>query len=69
MTIGVTYMRTSNVRQQTCYLMELMDEGVLDPKAVAEACLVWLSEDDVRGMSKANELPVFDDEDDEDDEE
>lgn len=57
-----------NVRQQTCYLMELMDEGVLDARAVADACLLYLSEDDVRNMARHNELPAFDEEEEEEEE-
>jgi hypothetical protein len=33
---------------------ELMDEGVLSPRAVAEACLRWMSEDDVRRCGDLN---------------
>ena len=55
----------SNVRKVTSRLFELMDEGALDPRAVAEACLVYMSEADVADMARTNELY----EDEEDDEE
>jgi hypothetical protein len=53
-------------RKVTNRLHELMDEGDLDPRAVADAALCYLSEDDVALMAHANELIL--DEDDEDDE-
>ena len=56
-------MRTSNVRPTTCRLMELMDEGVLSPRVVADACLGYLSEGDVADMTKQYQL--IEDEDDE----
>lgn len=37
-------------RYYTIRVLELMDEGVLDPKDLAESLLQWLSEDDVRKM-------------------
>jgi len=58
-------MRTHNGRPVTCRLMELMDEGTLDPRAVADACLVYFSEDDVASMAHANELPVGEEEEEE----
>lgn len=60
--------RSSNVRQTTCRIMDLMDEGVLDPRAVADMCLNWLSEADVHEMARRNDLPLNEDyEDDNDD--
>lgn len=52
-------MRTSNVREWTCRVLEAMDEGLLDPKQVAEMCLSAMSEDDVEYMCKANELKEY----------
>jgi hypothetical protein len=37
-------------REMTCKVLELMDEGLLDPKELVESLLMWLSEDDVRKM-------------------
>jgi len=52
-----------NVREVTLKLLELMDEGILDPRAVADAALSYLSEDDVADMAWKNELFIQEDED------
>lgn len=44
------YMIGRPARYYTNRVLELMDEGVLDPKDLAESLLQWLSEDDVRKM-------------------
>ena len=46
-------------------IIELMDEGVISPRAIADMCIQYMSEDDVADMARLNGL--FDDEDDEDD--
>lgn len=56
-------MRSSNVREFTCRIMELMDMGVLDPRIVADMCLSWLSEADVREMARRNDILIDEDED------
>jgi hypothetical protein len=43
-------------RKATNKLLELIEEGVLDPQTVLEACLCYMSEDDVADMAHANEL-------------
>lgn len=43
-------------RKFTNVLYRMMDEGILDPKTVLDACLMWMSEDDVRNMMYANDL-------------
>ncbi len=53
------------IREVTNQLHELMDDGTLDPRAVADAALKYLSEDDVKDMAHANELIVNYDDDDE----
>jgi hypothetical protein len=45
-------------------MLDMMDEGLLDPRAVADMCLSWLSESSVHEMMLANDL-VEDEEDDE----
>lgn len=55
------------VRPATNRLIDMMDEGVIDARAVADMCLSWLSEHDVAEMMKANDL-VEQDEDEEDEE-
>ena len=47
-----------NVRKTTCRALELADEGIISWKALAEAALKWMSEDDVAEMLKANEIDV-----------
>ena len=43
-------------RKVTNKLLELIEEGVLDAQTVLEACLSYMSEDDVADMAHANEL-------------
>ena len=47
-------MRTT--RKVTNQILELVDEGVLDPQTVLEACLSYMSEADVADMARSNEL-------------
>lgn len=54
-----------NVRETTNKVMELVDEGVLNPRDVLLMALKWMSEDDVKSMAEANEL--FKEEEDEED--
>jgi hypothetical protein len=51
-------------RKCTIALLEMMDDGVMDPKAVAEMCLAYMSEADVEDMMHSNDLLVDEDEDD-----
>jgi hypothetical protein len=37
-------------------MLEMTDEGLLDPRAVADMCLSWLSESSVHEMMLANDL-------------
>jgi hypothetical protein len=52
------------VRPATNRLIDMMDEGLIDARAVADMALSWLSEDDVHQMMLANDL-VEDDADEE----
>ena len=47
-------MRNSMVRQNTNALLELVEEGVLDPVWVLTACLKWMSDREVGEMAEAN---------------
>jgi hypothetical protein len=47
---------SKSCRKATNRVMEMMDEGLLDPRAVADACLCAMSEDDVALMAHNNEL-------------
>ena len=51
------------MRDATCKILEMVDEGLLDPKMVAMACLGYMSEDDVKGMARANDINLEDEED------
>ena len=48
--------RKHNVRHFTCRLLELIDEGILDPTSVVEMCVTHMSEADVKDMCWQNEL-------------
>ena len=50
------------MRDTTNKILEMIDEGLLDAKAVAQMCLKYMSEDAVADMADANEI-FFDDED------
>ena len=52
-----------DVRGITNKLHEHMDEGILDPRAVADAALAYMSESDVADMARSNELIPDEDED------
>ena len=54
------------VRPETSRLIDMMDEGLLDARAVADMALSWLSEDDVKGMMQANDIPTTDQAEDDD---
>ena len=49
-------MSYAKVREATCKMLDMMDEGLLDPRAVADMCLSWMSESSVHEMMLANDL-------------
>ena len=51
------------VRPETNRLIDMMDEGLIDARAVADMALSWLSESDVKAMMQANDIPTTDQED------
>jgi cobalamin biosynthesis protein CobT len=53
------------VRPATNRLIDMMDEGLIDARAVADMALSWLSESDVAEMMKANDLVEYDEDEDE----
>ena len=53
------------MRTQTNRLIDMMDEGLITAQTVAEMCLAYMSEDDVKDMMLANDI-LEDDYDDED---
>lgn len=57
-------MEYNDVREITNKIHEAMDEGMMDARAVADAALSYLSEDQVSDMARANDwMFFFDDED------
>ena len=58
----------TKVRPSTTRLLEMMDEGLIDPRTVADMALSWLSESSVHEMMLANDL-VADEADEADEEE
>ena len=52
------------------YALSMVEEGLVDAQSLLEACLVYMSTDEVRDMLDANELsPRFSEDDDEGDDE
>jgi hypothetical protein len=49
-----TEMSSSIIRQNTNTLLELVEEGILDPVWVVTACLKWMSDKQVGEMAEAN---------------
>ena len=43
-------------RPYTALVQDLMHEGMLDPTAVADMCLRWMSEHDVKTMCRSNDI-------------
>ena len=60
-------MKKPTTRKVTNQLLEMLDEGALDPRALAEVCLIYMSEADVADMARGFEL--LPDEDENEDEE
>jgi hypothetical protein len=54
-------------REYTCRILEMMDEGALDPAKLAEDLLRWMSEADVRQYYEANLAELDEEEEEEDD--
>jgi hypothetical protein len=55
-----TYARS---RPATTRLLDMMDNGEIDARAVADMALMWLAESDVKEMMLANDLVERDEED------
>ena len=59
----------TKVRPSTTRLLEMMDEGLIDPRTVADMALSWLSQSSVHEMMLANDLVEDEPEDEPEDEE
>ena len=44
------------MRKETNRLLDMIEEGLIDPHAVADMCLAYMSEADVADMMRANDL-------------
>lgn len=44
------------VRENTNKLLEMVDDGLLDMRAVLVAALLWISEAEIRPMAESNEF-------------
>jgi hypothetical protein len=51
-------------RKITNQILEMIEEGILDPQVVVKACLCYMDEADVADMARAEDLISDDDEDD-----
>ena len=51
---GGGHLKTAGPRESTVALHELMDEGILDARTVADACLNYMSESEVDDMASDN---------------
>ena len=54
------------VREATNKVLEMVDDGLLNPRDVLMMALKWMSEDEVKEMCKAHEINLEDTEDEED---
>ena len=59
--------KMADVRKETCRLLEMVDEGYLDPMMALRMCVSYMSEDEVADMLRINDL-ADEDEDEGDDE-
>jgi hypothetical protein len=51
-----------STRKVTVKLLDLLDQGALNPRALAEACLNYMSEAEVADMAHVNEILTDEDE-------
>ena len=47
-------------------LLEMLDDGILDPNQLAKDLIGWLSEDDCREFAEQNDIELFPEDDEED---
>lgn len=52
-------------RENTNKLLEMIEEGLVSEEYVITTCLKYMSEDDVKDMMEANEIPTVDEEEEE----
>jgi hypothetical protein len=49
-------LHTHETRKATNKVLEMVDEGMLNPRDVLVMALKWMSEDEVKAMCEANEI-------------
>jgi hypothetical protein len=49
-------LRMHETRKATNKVLEMVDEGMLNPRDVLVMALKWMSEDEVKAMCEANEI-------------
>ena len=49
-------MSFANVRPATDLLLELLEQGIVDPTLAAKTALMWMSDADVKRMAEVNEF-------------
>jgi hypothetical protein len=49
----------TNTRLWTCRLLNLVDQGMLDPKMALEMCTTYMSENEVEDMMRINDLMQY----------
>ena len=45
-------------RPYTTMVLDIMDQGLISAESVAEMCLRWMSEQDVKTMCRSNDLLI-----------
>ena len=54
-------MRHADIRPHHVKVLELVEEGILDPKTVMEALLAWVTDQEVKDCMIVNDLAFVDD--------
>ncbi len=49
----------TNTRLWTCRLLDMVDQGMLDPKMALEMCTTYMSESEVEDMMRINDLVQY----------
>jgi len=49
----------TNTRLWTCRLLDMVDQGMLDPKMALEMCTTYMSESEVEDMMRINDLMQY----------
>jgi hypothetical protein len=51
-------------REYTLKLLDMMENGAINPQTVAVMCLCWMSEADVQDLCRSNDLLIQDEDED-----